>query len=75
MLPLSYNYNADYCELCQDTEDDVCIITDCNHVFHKKCIHNHLKHFKRCPVCAKRIYRIKESYSYIDYILDFFLCC
>ncbi len=75
-LPLSYNYILDYCELCSDTVQDVYIVTSCNHVFHKHCINVHLDKTRTCPICFKKIYRIKENDDYLDYYLDyFFLCC
>ena len=73
-LPLSYNYILDCCELCNDTEQDVYIVTNCNHVFHKKCIYIHLKQFTRCPICAQSITKVTENDTYSEY-LDYFLCC
>lgn len=70
MLPVSYNYIIDYCELCDDKENDVYIVTNCNHVFHKRCMCIYLKKKRKCPICAKSVTRVNESFTYFDC-----LCC
>lgn len=45
------------CSICCDNyeNDDECIITKCNHIYHKKCIDAWLDKNITCPMCRKNI--------------------
>lgn len=37
------------------TSEDVLVMTECNHVFHKSCCEEWLNHARTCPVCRQDI--------------------
>lgn len=45
------------CSICCDNyeNDDECIITKCNHIYHKKCIDVWLNKNNTCPICRQII--------------------
>ncbi|CAI2369972.1 unnamed protein product [Moneuplotes crassus] len=34
----------------------VCLLVDCAHIFHKRCIKDWIKEYNTCPICRKKIY-------------------
>jgi hypothetical protein len=49
--------NCDTCSIC--LEENVDYITNCNHVFHKKCI-DKWKHNNTCPYCRKELKKLNK---------------
>jgi superfamily II DNA helicase RecQ len=49
--------NCDTCSIC--LEENVDYTTNCNHVFHKKCI-DKWKHNNTCPYCRKELKKLNK---------------
>ncbi|CAI2369973.1 unnamed protein product [Moneuplotes crassus] len=52
----------------------VCILIDCAHIFHKRCIKDWIKEHNTCPICRKKIYEkaLELQTSLISTLFDRF---
>ena len=53
------------CPVCKDkfVDGDVCKLMPCDHLYHKDCIEQWLKHANNCPVCR---YRLKTDDAFYE---------
>ncbi len=51
---IEINCTDDTCSICLDTLNN-CVLTSCNHKFHKVCLYNILIKKKDCPLCRTTI--------------------
>ena len=51
---IEINCVDDVCSVCLDTLNK-CLLTSCNHKFHKTCLYNILIRKQECPLCREKI--------------------
>ena len=49
------SHQSDVCTICYESDSlDNLFTTNCNHVFHKNCLHRWCDHNNSCPICRKK---------------------
>ena len=58
-----YIYNM-ICSICLDdiTNNNITILKECNHTFHKECI-DKWKHHNTCPYCRKELTQLEKYWK------------
>lgn len=64
MLKWKTIYSNDLCSICLDPLNN-CVVTSCNHPFHKECIYNCVMKKKECPLCRTKIQINSSNRSFL----------
>lgn len=59
----SQSHNLYECSICYESHDSI-MITNCNHMHCRKCLHNWTQIKRECPICRTTVKKCVYQYQY-----------